>query len=128
MPIDLYPWSIQTDLMPIDLYPWSTQTDLMPTDLYPLSTPTDLMPTDLYPWSTQTDLMPTGIHLMPRLSNIFWMVVSSFSTMTRFGSSISTFIDSHLDDIHSGWSATYKQEAVQRRCGCDVPLIKVWRT
>lgn len=41
----------------------------------------------------------------PRLSNILWMVLSLASTITRFSSSISTFMDSHLEDIHRGWSA-----------------------
>ena len=43
------------------------------------------------------------MHSIPSFSNIFCIGVSSVSTTTRFSSSISTFIDSHFDDIQRGW-------------------------
>lgn len=55
-------------------------------------------------WLTCRDFQ-FGVEDLPRLSNIFWMVLSLASTITRFSSNIRTFMDSHLDDIHSGWSA-----------------------
>lgn len=45
---------------------------------------------------------------LPRLSNILWMVLSLASTITRLSSNIRTFMDSHLEDIHSGWSTKHK--------------------
>lgn len=45
---------------------------------------------------------------LPRLSNIFWMLLSLASTITRLSSNIRTFMDSHLEDIHSGWSTKHK--------------------
>lgn len=53
---------------------------------------------------------------LPRLSNIFWMVVSLASTMTRLASNIRTFIDNHLEDIHRGWS-TLPKKSSQYNCG-----------
>lgn len=47
---------------------------------------------------------------LPRLSNIFWIDVSLASTITRLSSNIRTFMDNHLEDIHSGWSTSFKKE------------------
>ena len=53
-------------------------------------------------------LLCTLTHLMPSFSNIL-MVGSSFaSTTTRSGSNISTFMESHLEDIHRGWLSGIK--------------------
>ena len=38
----------------------------------------------------------------------FWVVFSFLSTTTLFGSNMRTFMDSHLDDIHSGWVSGIK--------------------
>lgn len=59
---------------------------------------------------------------LPRLSNIFWMVVSLASTITRLSSNIRTFMDNHLEDIHSGWS-TQQKKSVQYHC---IVLAVLW--
>ena len=50
-----------------------------------------------------TSIASTLTHLMPSFSNILIVGSSFASTTTRSGSSISTFIESHLEDIHRGW-------------------------
>lgn len=66
-------------------------------------------------WQGRTDR--PGCWIVPRLSNTFWMVVSLASTMTRLSSNIRTFMDSHLEDIHSGWSTqTWTDGAYNETC------------
>ena len=48
-------------------------------------------------------LLCTLIHSMPNFSNILMRGSSFASTITRFGSNISMFIESHLDPSHIGW-------------------------
>ena len=47
-------------------------------------------------------LSNTLTHLMPNFSNILIVGSSLASTTTRVGSNINTFMESHLEPIHSG--------------------------
>ena len=54
-------------------------------------------------YKPQQTVPNTLMHSMPSFSNVLWMGSSRVSTTTLLVSSMSTFMESHLEDIQRGW-------------------------
>ena len=62
----------------------------------------------------------TLMHLIPSFSNIFWVGISMDETRTLFGSSMRTFIESHLEPIHNGRTSGFTGSGASTICTAEL--------